>query len=368
MKAIPSSNVAAAAWNSFCKASRNAWLFHRYEWMELESRYFVRTNHSFGIEDHGQLIAVCPLYLSDSHGVSGTERLLHCGIHRHTGVALAPDLPQATVNAARAAAMMRIMEVAEREDADRIQMNVHNLTPESMGPFRPEIPFWVEDYGFELGLAFAPTGMMPAPGMATCNADQIVELDVSPDALFSRLEDRNAVRKAESSGLRCALAGGPDDLARYLRVAHLSAARTGEVLPPDDYYKDILARFFAEGQCMIVFAMKDEKVAAAVLLLVDKAGASYLAGASDPEFLHTRANDFVHWSALLWARSAGLRFYRLGPWFPTVSRDWPISKVSRFKKKFGGRSFTIIQGSLFRHPEKYRANAQAVLQSVFPPL
>ncbi len=49
--------------------------------------------------------------------------------------------------------------------------------------------------------------------------------------------------------------------------------------------------------------------------------------------------------------------YRFGPAFPEVPDDWPIARVSRFKEKFGGQSFTTIQGSLFLKPEKYLAGA-----------
>ncbi|MEO7728976.1 MAG: hypothetical protein ABIS45_17120, partial [Burkholderiales bacterium] len=47
-----------------------------------------------------------------------------------------------------------------------------------------------------------------------------------------------------------------------------------------------------------------------------------------------------------------------GPSFPEVPKDWPIARVSKFKTKFGARPFTTIQGSLFRHPDKYLAAAQ----------
>ena len=48
----------------------------------------------------------------------------------------------------------------------------------------------------------------------------------------------------------------------------------------------------------------------------------------------------------------------LGPIFPEHPYDWPISKVSRFKKKFGATNVTIIQGSFFCRPEKYLEMAQ----------
>ncbi|HEY1301010.1 MAG TPA: hypothetical protein VGF07_10975, partial [Stellaceae bacterium] len=73
---------------------------------------------------------------------------------------------------------------------------------------------------------------------------------------------------------------------------------------------------------------------------------------------------FLQWSVIAWAKQQGLTHYRLGPFFPEVPRDWPISMVSWFKAKFGGRAVTIIQGSYFRTPQLYLAAAMQHLEEL----
>ena len=132
--------------------------------------------------------------------------------------------------------MQQILAICEREDVDRIQLNAHNLAPENLGPARREIPFWVEDQGFELGISFTSTGMLPAPGMATCNSDQILDLEPSEDALFRGVDDKSgrwAIRKAQSLGLRFETARDQSGVDVLYALAQLSTLRTREGLPAE---------------------------------------------------------------------------------------------------------------------------------------
>ena len=103
---------------------------------------------------------------------------------------------------------------------------------------------------------------------------------------------------------------------------------------------------------------------AALWLLIHKGAAHFLGGVSDPAYLPMRVNDFLHWSAIVWANHQGLTHYRLGPVFPELPDDWPVARVSRFKGKFGGISYSTIQGSYFRHPEKYLETGRTQLSTL----
>ncbi len=366
MKVLDFRDVDGGEWDRCCDASADAWLFHRSPWVGIEARRFVRENHSFAIADRKGIVALCPLYLSDGSTGTGGELLLHSGIHRQAGIALRDGLAAAEAKAARSAAMTQVLKVADRLDVDRIQLGSHNLAPRNLGSAREEIPYWVEDYGFEPGLAFFEGGMLPAPGMATCAADQVVDLAADKERLFEQLEEscRRAVRKAESHALELVEAGEEADVHEQYRLARLSAERTGETLPPVEHYLDIWRAFHADDRCALLLVRDGPRRVAALMLLVDKLAMSFLAGVSDPQYLPMRVNDFMHWRAMVWAKARGIRHYRLGPWFPTVDPEWPIAKVSRFKTKFGGRSMTILQGSLFRKPEKYRASALKLVDAL----
>jgi hypothetical protein len=365
MKVVPYGEIDARLWDETCDGSALAWLFHRHAWVNIECRHFRRPNYSFGLVFRDRLVGLLPLYFGDARSGTNGERLLHSGIHRETGLVTADELIERDLKAARSAAMREVLALANRLDVDRIQLNSHNLAPANLGPSRAEIPFWVADHGFELGLAFASEGLCPAPGMATVNADQIVDLEQSEEQLFARLDEacRRAVRKAQSYGLEF-IEGTSDAVEDFYQLAQLSAQRTGETLAPIEYYRDIARAFAAERRCAVLFARRQGRNAAAVLLGIDKAAASFLGGASDPELLALRVNDFVHWSAICWAKRSGIKHYRFGAWFPSVDPEWPIAKVSRFKSKFGACPRTIIQGSLFLHPGKYLSAGRALLQEV----
>ncbi len=363
MKLIPYPELAPDRWNRVCEHSDQAWLFHRHEWIGIEERFWAERNHSFGIlDDTDQLIGVLPLYLRKNGLGCWTESVLDSGMHRQTGLALVRGLPGGVAREAEHLAMSALLQLADRLDVDRVQLNAHNLAP-----CRPEsgleaAPCWTADRRFHAGLNFGPQGLCPMPGEATACMDQIVRLSGRDEAaLFDNLAEpcRRAVRKAVRSGLTAAWGGAAADVHDYYRLAQLSAQRTGESLPPKDYYRSMFDAFHAVGNCRILFARHKGRTIGALWLLVDKQAVNFLAGASDPEFLGRRVNEFLHWSAIRWAGQEGHRAYRLGPIFPDVPEDWPIHRVSRFKKKFGGDGIPIIQGSLFRHPDRYLRQAPA---------
>lgn len=356
MKVVPFDKIEGRIWDELCDQSDQAWLFHRSSWVEIEDRFFDFQNRSFGLQQGSRLIAIQPLYVSDYALNEGKEHIIHSGIHRHTGLAIRREVGEQVQEACRKVAMREIGRIAELEDVDRVQLNVHNLTIESLSDKRQSIPFWVSDHGYQLGLYFGRFGMRPAPGMATCNADQIVNLNGNSDERFAALSGscRRAVRKANSYGLRLRVARNRTDVAGYYDLAAMSATRTGEVLPSIDYYYAIWDGFAANGRAALFFVLDGDVKAAGLWVLRENDSASFLAGVSDPERLHKRVNDYLHWSAMQWLSDEGCRWYRLGPTFPTVPHDWPIARVARFKAKLGGRPLDVIQGSWFRHRHKYR--------------
>jgi hypothetical protein len=357
MKIISFFDIETHRWNQLCQRSDEAWLFHTYEWIEIESSNFAEANHSFAVlSDDNEIIGIQPLYFNTIGLGLWSERLLHSGVHRHTGLACLSNLSNSTIKAISKLAMKYIHELADKIEVDRIQLNSQNLAPKNLSVQREEIPFWVIDYGYNLGLHFNTNGFVPIPGMATCCADQIIEIsNIDEQTLFKNLEEscQRAIKKAIKNNLSFSLNETQEDVIDYYKLAEISAQRTGENLPSLAYYQNIYHRFNLQGKCKILFANKESKRIGALWLLIDKGAIYFMAGVSDPEYLSLRVNDFMHWSVISWAKANGYFNYRLGPYFPELPKDSPIGKISRFKKKFGGKNTTIIQGSYFINPEKY---------------
>ncbi|MGE0500687.1 MAG: GNAT family N-acetyltransferase [Rhizobiaceae bacterium] len=315
---------------------------------------------SFGLMSDDVLVGLHPLYVSDvRHGAPG-ETLLHSGIHRHTGLALRDGLGHRHIAEARAVAVQHIVTLAHSFGVDRIQLNTHNLAPVNRSLDREEIPYFVTDFGFHLGLGFSANTLSAAPGFAVCNADQIVDLTQTEDALWERLTNRAVIRKADKVGLTFDIGRDPGRLDDYWTLATASALRTGEALPLKRYYEQILASFAATENVDVAFARLEDRPVAGLILLRSKQAVSFLAGASDPSALDVRPNDFIHWRSMLAAKEMGASVYRFGPTFPETPADWPISRVSAFKGKFGGKAVPVIQGSLFMKPEVARDRIDAV--------
>jgi len=351
------SSTDSAAWNEAVDASGDGWCFHRHEWIGIESQRFGAENHSIAlVQGKDRIVALLPLYRQTLQLGPFAEVLVHTGIHRHTGPAVRNDLPPGAASTARMELVRHAIDRARELDADRIQMNVQNLAPAWRDPGRPEIPSWVEQ-GFSLGIGIGPQGLCPAPGTATLCADQIVRLQgKDTDTLFQGLERscRRAVRKADRAGLTWETSEGSDPIeaaGRYTALAERSARRTGEAISPRGYVEQVL-RVLGE-RTRIVFARCQDHDVGGLLLVADRGAVHFLHGVSDPAALEHRPNDFLHWCAIAWAHSRGHHCYRLGPVFPELPDDWPVSRVARFKRKFGASSLPILQGSFFLRPEKY---------------
>lgn len=362
MTPVPLAEISAADWDAVVAASPQGWVFHRRSWISIETGYGGARCLSFGLMSGGRLVAVQPLYCSQVGLGAFVETLIHTGLHRHTGLALLPGLQPEKIAAARSIAMNAIVQAAGQHDADRIYLAHQNLAPQSLSVERREIPFWVIDYGFELGNSFGPVGIAPAPGLATTVVDQIVDLTQSEEMLFARLEEscRRAIRKGLKAGLQTSdLGTSSNHMDEYWRLANLSAERTGEQLPDRGYYETICAELGPLDVFDVVFVASSGAPVAAAILLRDKGACHFLSGVSDPAHLANRVNDVLHWSAILHAKKKGDAVYRLGPYFPSVPRGWPIETVTRFKSKFGATPWTIVQGSRYLKPERYSQLAQA---------
>lgn len=365
MRIVSFDHAEIKAWDALCDASNQAWLFHCADWVKIEAKYFFPENHSFAVYDGQSIVAVQPLYQARIGLGSWNEVLLHSGVHRHTGLALVDGLDANSIKTIQSLAMRHIDDIAISINADRIHLNSQNLAPYNLSPHRSEIPFWVMNHGYFLGLGIGPNGMVPAPGLATCCADQIISLSTCEATLFSQLEQacRRAVRKAQSAGIEL-IATDEKSVASYYELAEISASRTGESLSPLLYYEDIWSALSDKGHCKIIYALSEGRKVAALWLLIYKGAAHFMGGVSDPTYLPMRVNDYLHWSSIVWAKHQGLMYYRLGPIFPELPDDWPVARVSKFKGKFGGEAYSTIQGSYFRHPEKYLETAKAQISTL----
>jgi hypothetical protein len=359
MRVVNFTNVDPAEWDAVVEASPFAWLYHLSTWVTLERKHWFPECHAFMIQsDDGKPIAILPLYISEQGLTHVVERLLHSGIHRHTGLATIPSLSRKELRRVQEFAVQEVFRIAGEVKADRIQLNAQNLAPANLPPFRQEIPFFVEDFHFYFGLKFNSNSMDPAPGEMNCNSDQVVFLEQSESQLFENIESsaQRAIRKGVKKGVEVVEADDVINFQQLMELREDAAQRTNQELLSTQYYKDIMT-FADKKQHKILLALVNEKIVGGIELLMYKSGCNYFGGFGLNEELNLRYFDVLHWNAILWSKHCGLKYYRLGPHFPDMPVDSAIYKKGRFKKKFGGQPFHILQGSCFLSPEKYVESA-----------
>jgi hypothetical protein len=340
LRVVPFNDLAAEAWDEVWARSSDAWLFHASAWIQTEANAFWSENLSFAIEERTGLAAILPLY----SGIIGEDLVILSGLHRHAGLAVHPDFAGQR-RAIEGVVMDRVRQLGSVRQVQRIHLSVQNLAPRSLSVDRDHIPFWVMDYGFNLGLACAPAGFEIAPGRSNVFADLVVDLRPALGVLRAGFTSacRRALAQAETHSLNFAASVGFGATAEFHELAKRSAQRTEEQLPQDTYYRDLQSLADA-GHLAVCHVSLDGEITAAAMVLFDKGCASYLAGASLAQFHHLRVNDFLQWRTMAWLKEAGIDFYRLGPTFPEVPIDWPINRVAAFKRRFGGRPIPVIQG------------------------
>lgn len=365
MKIVSFVNIQHKQWDEFVVSSLDTWFFHYSAWIKIESKYFVNQNLSFAAVEGDQIIAICPAYLRTIN--RGWEELtIDSGHHRHAGIAFAEKLDDA-MSGACAAKVMEHLHVLRREyNADRILLNSHNLALSNINAENRTIPFWIKDYAFQPGMMFTENGEMSCPGFYAVCADQIVDLSLSEEKLFTNAESsfRRAVKKASNGGVILKIAD-VNAIEDYYDLAKVSAKRTRQTIMSKGYYEELVAAFGGQDKLAILVAYKDDVPVAGLLLILEKMGVNFFGGVSHPDYLQFRVNDFIHWKAICWAKEKGFLRYRLGPVFPSLPSSWNICKVSRFKQKLGGRSVEIIQGSYYSSFEKYKKDAEKVISKLY---
>lgn len=143
----------------------------------------------------------------------------------------------------------------------------------------------------------------------------VATLDLTPDtdSLRAGLHQkwRNRLRHAEQQGMRVARQNMPDDPGHWLLQADLvqQSARGYRSWP----IPLTLAYGRANpGQSKLFTAFLGKEPVAAMLVLTHDRGATYHIGHTRPSGRLVSAHTQLMWSAILWARSKGLRHFELG--------------------------------------------------------
>ena len=245
-KFVLRSEVGRDKWDSFVDASDEAWLWHRYDFIDALGTWPTYQDASFGLmDDRGTLVAAMPLHCR-------AQRYMHLlpivRLASLGGPALAPHLQSLTRWKMRSHLKEHLQNLITKNNAVALEVQLAPLAPWLHGPSPPKInPLIIE-------------------GMENRQTETwMIDLSDTPDNIRKRYSEltRRELRKAARQTLRVREASGPRDLERYYRLHLETYARTGATAHPIDYFQAIFEKFQAQGLARIVFAERGGEVVAA---------------------------------------------------------------------------------------------------------
>jgi lipid II:glycine glycyltransferase (peptidoglycan interpeptide bridge formation enzyme) len=306
-----------AAWNAFVRGHAHGHLFQTYEWGELQDGLGGRPRRIAAVDDRGLAGAIQLLVFS-----TGTRTFAYVP----RGPVCDPD------DEALAALLIEGALVAgHAAGAEFLRME-------------PQWAFTEARADRLLESGWSPTAqsiMLPRT--------ILVDLRPDPEVIWSRFRSntRNRIRLAEKLGVEVRVGGTDHDVASFGRLAGETAAR--HALRRDARQYDLAWRHFgATGDLRLYLAAADGVDVAGVMVFVCGSNATYLWGASSgsPEARRLNPNQWLHWTAMRWARDRGCATYDMHgiPDFDEAVLEAEYSRqrggtwnLYRFKRGFGGR-------------------------------
>lgn len=177
-----------------------------------------------------------------------------------------------------------------------------------------------------------------------------------PNTWLARMGDKHRynIRLARRRGVTCRLAE-PADFGAFYQLMVVTGQRDQFGTHAASYYRDAWELFknSPQGNAALVLAEFEGKIVAGAMVFAFGGESAYLYGASSDEHRREMPTYLVQWTAMLWAKAQGARFYdfwgipdEVGEGAGDLDNDKLEQKnvrdglwgVYRFKQGFGGET------------------------------
>jgi len=352
VKAVNFKEAPEADWNTLADNSPEAWIYHRTEWIGLQTLLF--TNESFMIvSDDLEPLAIFVVYRSDSgHWWRFGTQVLFTGWGG--GPAMVNGLSDKQRQSVVSFSLKHLRGRARQCRASHLEVRLPSLAAAYLPPARTEVnPLW--EHGFSALPKLGSTlGLEKLKGIITPTV--IIDLQGKNERqLFDGCSHacRNLVRKAMRGGVNCTQDDGPEGLDAFFANYASSHQRSETSGRPFDFFKRMHAAL-SKGDWMKIFlARHNGKTVASALLLSYKDGVTYAAGGVNDEGRRLSANNLLILETIKWALGEGKKWYETGLFFPYLQEDSKLGKIGDFKREFGGRDFNIFDGQFIYSWTRY---------------
>ena len=321
MKFIPLTNSLRDTWDSLAYSSDDAWMFHLYDWLELEEKAWGLQNKNFLIEHEGKIIGIVPLQMnkknrflkSDLMGACGPALIndLHPGFREKTLGQIYQHIEDLGIENKSPGIEIYLPPLADSQLNDRWQIN-------------PLVKYSYSDISTHTF---------------------IVDLTRSEEAIMANLSAhaRLEIKKAEKTGFTIRPASG---IEKYYEIHCENYHRTGVNPHPKEYFSGIYEHMCKNSHATVWEAEgPDGTTAAFEIIALFKKKAFYWTGCCQNKYLDTGVNYLLQVNSMLWAKSCGAEWFETGEAFPNV-REGKEKGLTDFKGKFGGELHRLLKGRL----------------------
>ncbi len=337
---VSRTDIASHEWDELVGTSPDGWVFSLWDWQELILGVpkWALQDRSFGIREHGALIAVVPLQYSPH-----VRKLMSSG-WGGSGPVLSDMLSERKRRQVLKSALDHAAALSGACDARAIEFSCSPVTRTSIAATWGVNPF-------EL------IGMRDRSRLS-----QIIDLTGSESELWGNLSNlaKRKIREAQKGGYSALAVDWIEFLDSYFDIHRQTYTRTGAAPHPKEYFAGIANKLSKSGHARLFVARTEDGASVAFhnSSRFGKAG-YYHTGCSTNTASDSGANYLLFWEAMLDAKRAGAEWYDAGWIFP-ASESNKQKGLTHFKTRFGGTAHRSFFGELdIEQPETVSSSAPA---------
>jgi len=321
MKFIALTSSLSNEWDNLVRVSDDAWVFHLYDWLELEEKVWDLEPKSFLVEHDGRTIGIVPLQMHKRH------RALKSDFRGCSGVALINGLDGAFRERALKEIYQHIELIAKENNSPSIEIYLPPLAESQLKDPWQVNPLILHYYTDISTHTF------------------ILDLKKDQEAIIAGLskDARLQMRKAQDSGYTIRQATGVEG---YYQVHCENYRRTGVDPHPKEYFVGIFEKICKAGHAQLWEALdpSGEPVAFEMIAFFKKKAFYWTACCKDGH-LESGVNYLLQIHSMIWAHQQGAQYFETGEAFPNA-REGKEKGLTIFKEKFGGQLHRFLKGRL----------------------
>lgn len=334
-------------WDNFCLKNDLAWFWHtsfRLQHALNCSNSTKSENHSFFVEDAGEIMAIVPLTVDivEKEIIQRLEQIIEMN---YGGMMVPAPVVNQNLKEERKTKLLKMIfsEIDKIAHANNVQRLVMRI-PLSLS-YCKKYPY----YNFLMKYGFQDISLNTS----------VVDLEPDEDKILNAMSEnhKRAILKGKKF-LQIKMfdqANIKEEIlesfkAFYIRIANNTAF-------PEERFR-LLFYYLKHNMAVMAQALYKGDVIGYVVAIFYKNDAYYLMGANENNFVHCPIAHIIHWEIMKYLKRKGISHYEIGlQQFGSSISEQPSAKhisISRFKRGFGGVILPHFIGEKFYSKTHYK--------------